>query len=115
LESIETDPEDNQELELVDVTEQPIGIKLVHTGKTYKKRKKLIFTENVQVLDDLSLDIRQSEIFTLLGHNGAGKTTTVNIITGLVEPSVGTVTIDGLDIEQDIDAIRRELGVCPQV
>jgi ABC-type multidrug transport system ATPase subunit len=67
------------------------------------------------VLEDLSLHIRQSEIFTLLGHNGAGKTTTVNIICGLTIPTTGSVTIDGLDIEQDLDAIRRQLGVCPQV
>jgi ABC-type multidrug transport system ATPase subunit len=90
------------------------GITISHLGKIFTKRRKLIFSDKVQVLQDLSLRIRQSQIFTLLGHNGAGKTTTVNIITGLVAPSTGRVIIDGLDIEQDLDTVRQQLGVCPQ-
>ena len=60
---------------------------------------------NQKVLDSLSLNICEGEIFSILGPNGAGKTTTINIITGLIRPSNGTVLV-----KYD----KSEIGVCPQ-
>ncbi len=57
--------------------------------KTYSKRN---------VVNDISLNVRQGEIVGLLGPNGAGKTTTFYIITGMIRPNSGTVSIDGEDI-----------------
>lgn len=65
-------------------------------------------------IDNLSLTVRQGEIFGLLGPNGSGKTTTVNIIAGLLQPTSGMVRIFGHDITQDIHQVRRLLGVVPQ-
>jgi ABC-type multidrug transport system ATPase subunit len=54
------------------------------------------------------------QITALLGHNGAGKSTTISMLTGLISPDAGTAIVEGLDINTDLAAIRRNLGVCPQ-
>ena len=48
-------------------------------------------------VDDISFDVSQGEIFAFLGPNGAGKTTTIKMLTTLLRPTSGTLTIDGLD------------------
>jgi ABC-2 type transport system ATP-binding protein len=59
-------------------------------------------------VDDVTFDVQKGEIVGLLGPNGAGKTTTINIVLGLLEPSVGTVHIDGLDVlRQRTEALTR--------
>ncbi|MGD0885344.1 MAG: ABC transporter ATP-binding protein [Thermodesulfovibrionales bacterium] len=54
---------------------------------------------NVLAVDDISFDVGRSEIVGLLGPNGAGKTTTINMILGVLQPSSGTVLIEGVDVE----------------
>ena len=63
----------------------------------------------------VDLDFFEGQITCLLGHNGAGKTTTISMLTGLLPPTSGRVTVFGRDISTDLRAIRRDLGVCPQV
>ena len=53
------------------------------------------------------------QIFVLLGHNGAGKTSTVAMLTGLYRATNGTATVFGKDILEDVDEVRKLLGVCP--
>jgi ABC-2 type transport system ATP-binding protein len=65
-------------------------------------------------LKTINLDIREGEIFALLGPNGAGKTTLISIICGIVNPTSGTVTIDGHDIARDYRACRSMIGLVPQ-
>jgi ABC-2 type transport system ATP-binding protein len=65
-------------------------------------------------LKNVDLDIRRGEIFALLGPNGAGKTTLINIICGIVNPSSGTVTVDGHDNLRDFRAARSLIGLVPQ-
>ena len=65
-------------------------------------------------LNSVDLDIRRGEIFALLGPNGAGKTTLINIVCGIVNPSSGTVTVDGHDIIHDFRAARAMIGLVPQ-
>lgn len=50
----------------------------------------------------------------LLGHNGAGKTTLMSMMTGILNPTQGTVNILGIDIRQDIKTARDQLSLCPQ-
>jgi len=62
----------------------------------------------------INLEIRRGEIFGLLGPNGAGKTTLISIICGIVNPSEGTVTVDGHDIIRDYRITRAMIGLVPQ-
>lgn len=55
----------------------------------------------------------KGQIFALLGHNGAGKTTTINMLTGLIEPSEGQAIVGNIDIFNDMETLRANLGVCP--
>src|SRR5215475_12586801 len=73
-----------------------------------------IYASGFQALKDVSLDIRHGEIFALLGPNGAGKTTLIGIICGIVNPSSGTVKVDGHDIISDYRAARSLIGLVPQ-
>ncbi len=72
------------------------------------------YASGFQALKDINLDIRHGEIFALLGPNGAGKTTLIGIICGIVNPSAGTVTVDGHDISADYRAARTLIGLVPQ-
>ena len=67
-----------------------------------------------QALKGVDLSIRQGEIFALLGPNGAGKTTLISIVCGIVNPSSGTVRVDGHDILRDFRAARAKIGLVPQ-
>jgi ABC-2 type transport system ATP-binding protein len=82
------------------------AIAVSHLEKTY--------AGGFRALKDINLDIRHGEIFALLGPNGAGKTTLISIICGLVNPSRGTVTVDGNDIIKDYRTTRSLIGLVPQ-
>ncbi|HEX3423568.1 MAG TPA: ABC transporter ATP-binding protein [Sphingomicrobium sp.] len=68
----------------------------------------------VDALKSVDLDIRRGEIFALLGPNGAGKTTLINIVCGIVTPSVGEVLVDGRNWQQDYRHARSKIGLVPQ-
>jgi len=70
--------------------------------------------EDVTAVDKLNLEIMEGELFSLLGPNGAGKTTTINILTGIMKPTDGTVTIAGFDVTENMNKIKKLIGVCPQ-
>jgi ABC-2 type transport system ATP-binding protein len=72
------------------------------------------FASGLQALKNVDLDIRRGEIFALLGPNGAGKTTLISAICGIVNPTEGTVTVDGHDIITDFRAARSMIGLVPQ-
>ena len=65
-------------------------------------------------LKSINLDIRRGEIFALLGPNGAGKTTLINIICGIVNPTSGSVLVDGHHFIKDYRAARSLIGLVPQ-
>lgn len=67
-----------------------------------------------KAVNGISLTIYKGEIFGLLGPNGAGKTTTIRILSTVLEPDRGDVTIGGHSIRHNADAVRRLIGVCPQ-
>lgn len=67
----------------------------------------------VTALAGLDLEIRSGEVFGLLGSNGAGKTTALRILTGLLPPTEGRVTVDGIDVAAEPLDARRRFGFVP--
>jgi ABC-2 type transport system ATP-binding protein len=64
--------------------------------------------------NDVSFTIGRGEIVGLLGHNGAGKTTIMKMLTGFLEPTAGTIDIDGLQIGRDTSSIQSRIGYLPE-
>ncbi len=72
------------------------------------------YASGFAALKNVDLEIRRGEIFALLGPNGAGKTTLIGIICGIVNPTTGTVTVDGHDIVTEYRRTRSLIGLVPQ-
>ena len=72
------------------------------------------YASGLQALESIDLEIQRREIFALLGPNGAGKTTLISIVCGIVNPSSGTVTVDGHDILREYRETRSRIGLVPQ-
>ena len=72
-----------------------------------------IYPGPVTALKGVSLDIPNG-LFGLLGPNGAGKSTLMTIVAGLLQPTAGSITLDGTDIVTDPAVVRRALGYLPQ-
>jgi len=77
-------------------------IEMKNLTKRYKK---------IVAVDNISLDIKEGEIFGLLGPNGAGKTTTLLMLTTLVKPTSGQATVCGISVTKKPDAVRRCIGI----
>jgi ABC-2 type transport system ATP-binding protein len=65
----------------------------------------------INAVDGVSFDVGAGEIFAFLGPNGAGKTTTIKILTTLLTPTSGTISIDGLDPGRNAHDVRRRFGI----
>ena len=70
--------------------------------------------QNLIAVDDLSLEVEQGELFSLLGVNGAGKTTTIKMLTCLTSPSSGDAMAGGYSITKEPKQVKRLIGVSPQ-
>lgn len=80
-------------------------IKVEHLTKKYGE---------VLALDDLSFEIEEGQVYGFLGPNGAGKSTTMNIMTGCLSATAGSVTIGGHDVFEEPDAAKRLVGYLPE-
>ena len=81
------------------------AIKAVGLTKRYK---------SITAVGDLNLEIKEGELFSLLGVNGAGKTTTIKILSCLTKPTDGDATVGGFSITKEPDSVKRLIGVSPQ-
>ncbi|KAG8529047.1 uncharacterized protein KY384_005681 [Bacidia gigantensis] len=97
----------SQSMELRTLGEKMTGLRVTNLSKS--------FGRNVAV-DDVSFDIKQSEVFALLGPNGAGKSTAISLIRGDIRPSssLSAVHVDNISLFTHRDKTRAHLGVCPQ-
>jgi ABC-2 type transport system ATP-binding protein len=77
-------------------------IQVDHLSKNYGPFK---------AVDDISFQVGKGEIFAFLGPNGAGKTTTIKMLTTLLQPTSGTISINGHDPVKEADAVRRSFGI----
>lgn len=80
-------------------------ISITNVCKNYKEKR---------ALNNVSLQIEQGELFGLLGVNGAGKTTLIKILCGLTKKTGGTVKLDGLDLDTQMEKIKEIVDVSPQ-
>jgi ABC-2 type transport system ATP-binding protein len=89
----------------IDVELKPAAmIRFEHLTKRYGE---------VTAVCDLDVAIEQGEVFGFLGPNGAGKTTTIRMMMGILVPSSGRITIDGLDCQADRVELKRRVGYLP--
>ena len=86
-----------------------------------KREKRLIQVKNLSqtygektALDTVSFEIKTGEIVGLLGLNGAGKSTTMNILTGYLSPSSGSVYVNGFDMGKEPGKAKRHIGYLPE-
>ncbi len=70
--------------------------------------------KNLTAVDKLNLEIRQGELFSLLGVNGAGKTTTIKMLSCLTKPTEGDAIVGGHSITKEAEQVKRLIGVSPQ-
>lgn len=80
-------------------------IEIKNVSKSYIKGKKSV--------DNLSLEIKDGEIFGFLGPNGAGKTTTIRMITGILDTDEGEILIDGKNIKKEPVEAKKQFGFVP--
>lgn len=80
-------------------------IKTMELVKQYK---------NITAVDKLHLEIKQGELFSLMGVNGAGKTTTIKMLTGLTKPTSGDAFVGGYSITKQPEMVKQLIGVSPQ-
>ena len=81
------------------------AIKTVGLTKKYK---------DLVAVNDLNLEVKQGELYSLLGINGAGKTTTIKMLSCLVKPTKGDAYLNGNSIVSSVDGVKRIIGVSPQ-
>src|SRR6186997_3216101 len=67
----------------------------------------------IRALDDVSLEVREGEVFGFLGPNGAGKSTLIRLLLGYLHATAGRATVLGLDAARDSVAIRGRIGYLP--
>lgn len=88
------------------MSDQPI-VEISNLVKSYGDKESI-------AVNNLSLSINKNETFGLLGPNGAGKTTTISMLCGLISPDEGTIKINGLDIQNNLQKIKAFIGIVPQ-
>jgi ABC-type multidrug transport system, ATPase component len=70
---------------------------------------------NHTAVDDLSFTVDRGQVLGFLGPNGAGKSTTMNIITGYISATEGTVTVNGVDVYEEPETVKKMIGYLPEI
>ena len=83
-----------------------IMIEINKVSKTYAKGK-------TKALNDISINVKNGEIFGFLGPNGAGKTTTIKLVTGILKPDSGEIKVNNIDIVKEPVKAKKSIGFVP--
>ena len=86
------------------------AVSIAHISKIFSRSKNI----PLHALDDITLTIEPGAIYGLLGPNGAGKSTLINVISGVLLPTSGTLEVFGVDVVKDPVGVKQLLGVVPQ-
>ena len=78
-------------------------LEICNVSKAYGK-------SNIKAVDNISVNVKNGEIFGFLGPNGAGKTTAIKMITGVLHPDSGSIVIDGINIAEDAIEAKKRIG-----
>ena len=87
------------------MAESPAVIQVDHLSRTFGA---------FRAVDDVTFDVRRGEVFGFLGSNGAGKSTTIRMLCGLLTPTAGKATVDGVDVGSDPEGVKRRIGYMSQ-
>ncbi|EGR32681.1 hypothetical protein IMG5_074470, partial [Ichthyophthirius multifiliis] len=102
-------PKENVEEVQAGLKQQEQNQEVLRLNNVYK-----VYNNGKKAVNGVNLTMYKNQIFCLLGHNGAGKTTTISMLTGMLEFSQGQAEVYGKDITNEIEDIRKFMGVCPQ-
>ncbi len=70
--------------------------------------------DGIPAVDDLCLEVPAGEVFGLLGPNGAGKSTTILMLVGLIQPTSGACSIDGIEVAAHPIEVKKKIGYMPE-
>lgn len=87
-------------------------IEIYELTKTFPlpKKQRTAQKKEKMAVNDISFFVKEGETFGLLGNNGAGKTTTLRILATLIKPTSGKILIDGIDVAENPEQIRKKIG-----
>lgn len=109
------DYEENEDIEMFEpistVNDKGVGATLSELDKVFD----IDGSSPVHAVAGISAGFGRGGITSLLGHNGAGKSTTISMLVGLITPTSGDALIEGKSILNDMDDIRKSIGICPQM
>jgi ATP-binding cassette subfamily A (ABC1) protein 3 len=114
-ERLKEDYDREHNVEKVDAdTKRGLSLRISGLSKEYEAADGT--TTKRRAVNNLSLEMYDGQIFSLLGHNGAGKTTLMSILTGMAPATSGQAVINGFNMSDsaDVERVRQRFGFCPQ-
>jgi len=111
----EMDEDQRKEYDRVHDPDHPSVVRIFNLKRDFVTNMGLpVVSKTVSAVAGLDLQVEKGTCMGLLGHNGAGKTTSLNMLIGLLAPTYGDITVNGISVRENLEAVRRQLGVCPQ-
>jgi len=91
-----------------------IATPIVNSNSAIRVNNLTKYYGNLLAVDHINFTVHQGEVFGFLGPNGAGKTTTQRMLTTLLEPTEGSIVVNGHDLARDAYPVKRQMGLVPE-